>query len=145
MQVLRNVNKYSEWIPYTESSKIVQEVGDSLKCYLFTDAPWPVSDRDGYYLYVYDYVKNSLRGQVFVNAIPEYGAEKDGVIRIRKSEGTWDLKQIEEELVKVIYEVHADPGGNIPNWLASASVTTIPYKTLKSLRERVSRLFANSQ
>ena len=141
MQILRDVNHYREWVPYTEVSEIVKKEGDSLKCYLFTDVPWPVSDRDGYYRYQFQYIKNSMRGQVAMEAIPDFGKEREGVIRIKKSKGSWDLQQVDKHRVRVIYEVNTDPGGSVPTWLASTSVTTVPYKTLKSLEERVKRLF----
>jgi hypothetical protein len=42
--------------------------------------------------------------------------------------------------VLVAYQIHADPGGSIPGWLANATVVDTPFKTLKNLRSTIQSL-----
>jgi len=42
---------------------------------------------------------------------------------------------IGEYKTSVTYQVHADPGGAIPVWLANATAVDTPYDTLKNLRD----------
>jgi hypothetical protein len=37
----------------------------------------------------------------------------------------------------VSYQIHADPGGWVPVWLANLTVVRMPFKTLRGLRRQV--------
>jgi hypothetical protein len=39
--------------------------------------------------------------------------------------------------VDVTYQMHASPGGSIPNWLANQTVVDTPYGTLKALKKHL--------
>ncbi len=38
-------------------------------------------------------------------------------------------------VIEVLFEVTADPGGWVPNWIVNFSVKYVPYFTCKSIRE----------
>ena len=39
-----------------------------------------------------------------------------------------------EGRIRVVYELHAEPGGQVPAWLANSFVIDAPYNTLLLLR-----------
>ena len=39
--------------------------------------------------------------------------------------------------VRVSYQMHASPGGSIPNWLANQTVVDTPFGTLNALRSHL--------
>jgi hypothetical protein len=45
---------------------------------------------------------------------------RDGVVRMTKSEGFWEVSRAGESRTRVIYESHADPGGRVPSWIANS-------------------------
>jgi len=47
------------------------------------------------------------------------------------------LEDLGDGRIDVHYEVLAEPGGNIPAWLAQSKVVSVPYDTLMGLKERV--------
>ena len=51
-----------------------------------------------------------------------------------KVEGFWSLTPREGE-IEVIYEVHSEPGGSVPAWLANSFVVDAPFNTLQGLRQ----------
>jgi hypothetical protein len=46
--------------------------------------------------------------------------------------------------VDVTFQMHADPGGAIPKWLANQTVVDTPFKTLQALRKRLQVLQSQS-
>jgi len=44
----------------------------------------------------------------------------DGVVRMTKSEGFWELTPVDAGHTRVVYESHADPGGRVPSWIANS-------------------------
>lgn len=132
--VLMNSDKYSHIFPDTEELKIIEREGStSLVQYSRTDAPWPVEDRDG----VYEMVFIDREDGGFITksrALPDRLPEKEGVVRIKQSNSYWRVIPISPGKLRVEYEVAAEPEGNIPDWLANAAITEIPFSTMKNLR-----------
>ena len=42
-----------------------------------------------------------------------------------------------DKKTKTTYQLHADPGGNIPAWLANQTVVDMPYATMERLKNLV--------
>jgi hypothetical protein len=70
-------------------------------------------------------------------ALPDRLPEKDGVVRIKQSNSYWRVIPTPNGTLRIEYEVAAEPGGNIPDWLANAAITEIPFNTMKNLRSVV--------
>lgn len=68
-----------------------------------------------------------------MEAVPDYMPLREGKVRIPKAEGQWKLVP-NADGVNVTYQMHASPGGSIPNWLANQMVVDTPYGTLKASR-----------
>ncbi len=134
--VLQDVARYDEWMPNARQTRLLDRQGDSrLLFYIRTKTPWPVRDRDG----VYDCRFQRLSGgsvKIEIGCQADAQPEADGVVRIREAEGFWIL-QPQEKQVKVVYQVHAEPGGAIPAWLANLGLVGIPFVTLQELKSRV--------
>ena len=39
-----------------------------------------------------------------------------------------------DNLTEVTYQVHTEPGGSVPSWLANSFVVDAPFNTLSGLR-----------
>lgn len=135
VEVLRDANAFRKWMPDVVESKLLASTPNDQYHYLENATPWPVSHRDGVYHFTYSKGKGSNPDAVVVKveAAPQYVPAKDGKVRIPKSDGYWFIEPT-GTTTKVTYQIHADPGGSIPNWMANATVVDTPLKTLKSLR-----------
>jgi hypothetical protein len=69
--------------------------------------------------------------------LPDYLAENENIVRIRKGTGYWDLREDDHKNVTVTFQFHGEPGGLIPAWLANSFVVSFPFNTLKNLRSRL--------
>ena len=65
--------------------------------------------------------------------------EEDDIVRIQKSNSSWTVTPKSEGKIQIIYEVEAEPGGSIPDWLANSAASELPYNTFINLREALSK------
>jgi hypothetical protein len=81
--------------------------------------------------------ENGKFARVTLNPLPDYVPEKENIVRIRSGKGFWELEENEKNEVRVIYQFHGEPGGDIPAWIANSFVISHPYKTLVNLKKRL--------
>ena len=129
--LLKKVEAYPDWLPNCIEAKLIKREGNTQIHYSQTEAPFPVSNRDSYYRYTYTEKGSDIK--VRMEALPDYGPEREDVVRMVKVEGYWYFKATADGKTKVTYQVHADPGGSIPSWLTNSAVVDNPYNTLSIL------------
>ena len=104
--------------------------------YTVTTAPWPVSNRDSVTL-VTDKPQANGEYLIELSARPEELPEQENRIRIPKLEGFWKLVPLADNKTEVTLQIAAEPGGEIPSWLANSMVIDMPFYSLTNLKKRV--------
>jgi len=133
---LRHMDKYPDAFPDTKELRILARPNDSTQIqYTLTDAPWPVSDRDGIYELIFIKDKKTGNLKTVARALPEYLLRKEDIVRIEKSNTFWIVEKIGPNKCRLEYIVHADPGGNIPEWLANSAAVDVPFNTFKNIKK----------
>lgn len=138
VNVLKDANSFKKWMPNVVTSRLLKSSETDQYHYLENAVPWPLANRDGVYRFTYSYSDEAgiLTATVRVIALPDYLPIQEGKIRIPKSDGYWKIIPTASG-AKVIWQIHADPGGAIPNWLVNSTVVDTPFNTLKGLRNAV--------
>ena len=137
VKVLQDAGSFRKWMPDVVTSDLLKATDKEQFHYLENAAPWPVAHRDGVYHFTYTRSDDAAPvTTVRVEAVPDYVPAREGKVRIPKAEGYWKLVPTSSG-VSVSYQMHADPGGSIPSWLANQTVVDTPFKTLKALRDYV--------
>jgi hypothetical protein len=130
---------HTEWMyGVKESTLLKQLTPNRVLVYIRVKGIWPVWDRDAIseselqwgpdhkHLIIYGHsVQSDLR------QLPKR------VVRMPLLKGTMKMWQVEPQRVKVLYDIEADLGGRVPQWIAKMASKEIPYHTLYNLRERV--------
>ncbi len=57
-------------------------------------------------------------------------------MRVTQVDGFWKFTPKGAGQIEVTYQVHTEPGGDVPSWLANKFVVDAPFNTLKALKER---------
>jgi len=139
-EFLKNMDKYPEAFPDTKKLKILKRPNDSTQIqYTYTEAPWPVSDRDGVYEMIFRTNSKTRQLLTRARALPTFIPEKEGVVRIQRSESYWIATPIGQNKTRLEYIVNADPGGSIPEWLANSAAVDIPFDTFVNIRKTLSK------
>ena len=138
--IIMDVKNYQSLIPDCINPRVLEQVGEwHVIQYTQTETPFPVKNRDSIFEQKAEIDKNGRHARVSLRPLPDYIAETKDMVRIRKGTGFWDLEADENGNVSVTYQFHADPGGDIPSWLANSFVVNQPFKTLENLKARLEK------
>lgn len=135
VQVLRDANAFRQWMPDVVVSALLKSTQTEQYHYLENRTPWPITNRDGVYHFSYSQPNGEPEGTTLikVEACPDCLPQRSGKVRIPQADGQWLIKPVQKG-VQVTYQMHAAPGGSLPDWLANQAVVDTPYNTLKALR-----------
>jgi hypothetical protein len=130
-----DVKNSEDWLYHTSSNYIIKQVSPSeLYYYSMVEVPWPVSNRD--FIAHIKVSQDAATKVITVDApcIPDMVPRKAGVVRVADSKGKWVLTPVGKDKVKVLYTLHADPGGSIPAWLSNMFATKGPTESFQKLK-----------
>lgn len=136
--LLCDVPGFKDWVYHCGEVAILSKISSNEKYYYQkTTVPWPVSDRD---VIIHSQWKQDTVTKIIEihgSGIPDYIAEKDGLVRIRKFSNSWKLTPLKNGVIQIDYQVNVDPGGSIPAWLANLTITEGPYQTCLSIANAI--------
>jgi len=138
LSVIFDVKNYESLFPDCMNPKVLKQDGKYYDIhYIQVKAPWPVKNRDTVYEQKAVVDENGKHAFVSLKPLPDFIAEDKDFVRIREGSGFWELDEDEGNNVKVTYQFHGEPGGDIPAWLANSFVVTQPFQTLVNLKNRL--------
>jgi hypothetical protein len=126
-------NNY-KWFVNVEKAELLKQLGPNE--FIFRQViqvPFPFKDRE---VVEYCSVKELPNGVVHIDLKEDstFIPETEDYVRMLISKGYWTLTPTENG-TEIEYSLLADPGGNIPAWLANQFIVNNPFKTIKGLRE----------
>jgi hypothetical protein len=138
LDVILDVEKYDDLFPDCINPKILKKEGKGYDIhYIQTKGPFPVKDRDSVFEQKTEIDPDGKHARITLKPLPDYIAENENMVRVRKGTGFWDLAEDDHKNVTVTYQFHGEPGGDIPSWLANSFVVSHPFETLKNLKRRL--------
>ncbi|WP_339488387.1 START domain-containing protein [Pseudomonas sp. EL_65y_Pfl2_R95] len=122
------------WIHECKTQKMLKREGDKTWVYAQFNTPWPVTPRDSVMEVT---TEKDAKGVVTrkMHGVPSYIPEEKGFVRLTQLEGSWVFTPKAGGEVEVVYQVHTEPGGSVPSWVANKFVVDAPFNTLKNYRE----------
>lgn len=126
------------WIHECKEQKLLKREGDKSWTYSRFNTPWPVTPRDSVLEVTTERGSDGSVKRV-LHGVADYVPEEKGYVRVSKVEGHWTMTPKAGGEVEVVYEVHTEPGGSVPSWLANSFVVDAPFNTLDALRKRVEK------
>ena len=120
------------WIHQCKEQELFRQEGNKSWTHTRFSTPWPVTPRDSLIEVTTEDDGNGLVRHL--KGVPQLLPEDKGYVRVTSVEGYWRLEPLEDGRVKVTYQLHSEPGGSVPSWLANSFVIDAPFNTLKGLR-----------
>ncbi len=141
LAVLDDISHFTEWMADCKDARVLKQINEFERIeYNRIAAPWPVSDRD---TTIHSWIEASLsKGDVwarFQSVDAPEAPPVSGVVRMPRLVGYYHLEGIDLEHTKVTYQVDADPGGLLPDWLVKLTSRKLPIETLVGLRRQVAK------
>ncbi|HWD87041.1 MAG TPA: START domain-containing protein [Mucilaginibacter sp.] len=128
------------WIYSTQTAYVIKRSSPSdIYYYSLIKMPWPVANRDfvGHLVVKQDPATKAvtINGSCVAGMVPKKGK----TVRVLNSPAQWLITPEGAKRVKIIYTLHADPGGSIPSGLVNMFNTKAPSQTFKKLRVELKR------
>ncbi|CAN8140402.1 START domain-containing protein [uncultured Thiomicrorhabdus sp.] len=138
LAVIQDTEKLPQWYHNTIEAKRLKDVGaNQVINYTVTKAPWPVSNRDSVTQSTTEKLADGAI-KITLKGVPDAYPKQEDKIRVPRLNGFW-LLQPQDNMTKVTLQISAEPGGEIPSWLANAMVIDMPNNTLSNLKTRVEK------
>jgi hypothetical protein len=139
LAVITDVPKQTRWMSDCIESRFVRvESADLALVYNRTGEPWPISDRDVVLRTEATLLAPGEHAAVHFANVEDPGAPPvDGVVRMPRLSGAYDLIALSPTRTRVSYRLDADPGGSVPSWATSRFARNTPLQTLLGLRKQV--------
>lgn len=139
---------FKEWMPYVKESRLVTRAADgSRMTYTRLDLPI-VSSRD-YVCQVVDDELLAADGSGHFRqhwwAVPDALPKREGVVRLPRNEGSWDVTSKGEGTSYAVYKFSVDPGGSLPGFLKNMGQKGGVLDTWKAVEKRAALLKAERE
>jgi hypothetical protein len=140
MALLKDADYNHEWVHRSRGATILEESG-YVRAYVYgiVNAPWPIQDRDTVVRFDYAQDPETLEIIITFSNTPDLVPEEPGLVRVPDIGGFWTLRPLGDDRVDVIYQVHGNPGGWVPAWIANYAAAVSVTRTLQNLPEAVKR------
>lgn len=130
-----------KWMHECEKFEVIESINPRHQIIHFINgAPWPVSDRDAVISSKMTQNPETLEVRIDVEVVSGYVPEDDDFVRIPRMKGFWSFTPQtgdQSDLVLVRYQVHAEPGGSLPAWLANSVVVDTPQYTMLNMLDMI--------
>jgi hypothetical protein len=129
-----------KWMHQCEKFELVEQM-DPLTAvvYFINGAPWPVDDRDAVISSRMSQDPETLVVTIEIDALSDRLPEDEDYVRIPRMSGFWSFTPVDNGKILVRYQVHAEPGGSLPSWLANSVVVDTPYYTMANMVEMLKK------
>ncbi len=143
MTLLKDADYNHEWVYRSGGASILRMESDN-QAYVYgvVDAPWPMQDRDTIVRFDYRQDPQTLEITIDITNFPDFLPEKPGLVRVPEFGGFWRLTPLGDGQVKITYQVHGNPGGRVPTWLANYAAAVSVTRTLQNMPAAVERYSA---
>jgi hypothetical protein len=137
--VLLDIKELENWGYKLKETKLLERQGDSMQIYFAeAKAPFPFSNRYGIYLNTLQWDKTEKLLTVNIEILQDHDFPVEDLVQMKGS-GYWKVKVLENNKLKITFEMHVDPGKTIPSWLANMFVDESPYDTMNSIRKQMKK------
>jgi hypothetical protein len=138
--LLQDAEANVEWVYHSGGVRILRQVSErEAYVYAITEAPWPISDRDAIIRFSLQQNPRNRVVTITMSGYPDYMEPQQSYVRMPVFEGFWQLTPLPNGWVEIVCQLHAEPGGYIPDWLANSAAQKAAYQTLLNLQQIISR------
>jgi hypothetical protein len=141
LAVVYDQNQSEPWLPYTSQYHILQiKSAYEFLIYMRFASPFMlVSDRDAVLDLRFNPQPDGDVQVVFKVHSHAPVAQQEGVVRMEIFEGEWWVQRQDKKNTVVTYELRAEAGGWVPQWMVDYVSRTLPVRVLKGLRAQMNR------
>jgi hypothetical protein len=141
--LFRDANAFRSWLAECKASSAVgtKQGPNDFHLHAVIGIPWPFEDRD---TVVKAKIRKLPEGKGYVVFLKSMGdslvPERKGLVRMKTLEGRWLLEVAEGGRTKAEFRFFIEPAGSLTPMFVNATASSIQFKTLRNVRERLPQL-----
>lgn len=136
--VLDDAERQTDWVyRCIEARDLGGTVDTGWYYYSRIDMPWPMDDRDLIAKVVGSKTKNAYKSVSL--AAPDRAPRVSDCVRITDFDVSTSYRRIDDKNTEVTYQLHSEPGGQVPVWLVNMFIDKGPVETMTRLRDLVEK------
>lgn len=138
--VLEKIKDYTIYEKlYTDARDVrnIRNDEDVFINYARAKTPIVAKDREAVYHNVVSRHGNLIK--IAVSCVSDHYTPNKKYVQITKCDGTWELEDMGDGMVRVQQQVAMDPGGSIPAWVANRYVVNNPIESFQVLKRMVTK------
>jgi hypothetical protein len=138
LKIFNDVPSFTGWLYNCVQAKVLKKI-NSFEFYTYSvySAPWPMTDRDAITHYVETQDTSTNVVTIRKTGVKNYIPEKEEFVRVKSTDGTTTLTPLKNGYVKIVYQLHVDPGGSAPSYLINFFVTDAPFNSFVKFKELI--------
>ncbi len=127
-----NIENLIHWVYACEEVQLLEKDASETIYYLVSDMPYPMTDRD---IIIRKTVEEGASDSYFKTVSENYTklTRESNLVRIPRFKAIWVFETLPTGRTKITYEVTADSGGSIPNWVKDRFAYYGPLKSMENL------------
>ncbi len=138
--LMKDVDNHKNWTYANKNAEVIERHNEfSWIFYGYSNAPWPVQDRD---MVINANLSQDPDTRVVTNegnCNPDLLPKKNDVVRVPECRSVWTLEPVDADSVLVTLEIKIDLGGSLPAWLINMVSHKGPFETIKNMEAEVQK------
>ncbi|MBI1286888.1 MAG: hypothetical protein GC178_04850 [Flavobacteriales bacterium] len=135
LKVILDIASYPRWIPYCESTKMLDRPNDSTFFYYqFMDMPL-VKNRDLIVKVISSKIASGY--SITMRVAPDHIPVDEDAVRIAIFTGDYTIEQQGTDSTLITFDNMVDPDGLIPDFVLNWASRSQPFKTFSNLKEHM--------
>ncbi|MCA0933342.1 hypothetical protein LCM02_12840 [Lutimonas saemankumensis] len=137
LAVIYDIEGLPDWGYNIKESRLLDRPDEYIQTYYaVAKAPWPYKNRDGVYKNIISWDPKKKELLVKIEMPEGVMSLNDSYVRM-DGYGYWKIREQNDNLIQVTFQMQVDPGGSIKAWMANMFVSDSPFFTLQGLREAI--------
>ena len=139
---LLDIENQKNWVAECKESSVVGQRTSAFDFFVYNriGIPWPFEDRDTVFRSKVRKLPENSGYVVFLRSVQDpKGPSPKSVVRMGSFEGQWLLERLPGKAGTLIdFRVHLEPGGNLTSVFVNSTASSLQFKTLDQLKQRLS-------
>ena len=136
VRFFQDLEKISEWHYRTKQVTVLSMISATdAYVHIINTPPWPIRARDSVCKVSLTIDDSNDQISITLTSADNELPVSEQYIRIPDLVAEWLIRPLPDNSSSIRYQIHMDPGGNIPVWLFNSFSMDVPFRSLIKLRQ----------
>jgi hypothetical protein len=138
-KIFNDIPSYTQWVYNCTEAKVIKRIS-SFEFYTYSvySLPWPADNRDeiSHSVQTQDALSKAIT--IKINGEKTFIPENEGMVRVESIHGITMITPLKDGDVQIIYQLHMNPGGELPPFLVNLFLIDAPFNSFVNFKKLTS-------